>query len=78
MLLLLLLLSSMMMMMMMMMIMLLLITVIHVIPGLGSTYAETFENSGLFRDGEVPKDYLTMDISTDGSSKLPVKKQGKS
>lgn len=42
---------------------------------LGSTYAETFENSGLFRDGEVPKDYLTMDISTDGSSKLPVKKQ---
>lgn len=49
----------------------------RVIPGLGSVYADTFDNNGLFRDGELSKDYITMDISTDGSSRTAVKKRGK-
>jgi hypothetical protein len=45
---------------------------------LGSSYAETFENNELFKkDGTFTRDVTTMDISTDGSSRLKVKKQGK-
>jgi Rel/ankyrin family protein len=42
-----------------------------------TTYAETLEADELFRDGELPLDCYTMDISTDGSSKLTVTKRTK-
>lgn len=50
-------------------------TVMCIIPGLGSAYAETLDNE-LLRDGELLRD-ITMDISTDGSSKVTVTKRSK-
>jgi hypothetical protein len=51
---------------------------LYVILGLGSSYAETFENNELFqRDGAFTRDVTTMDISTDGSSRSKIKKRGK-
>lgn len=51
---------------------------LFVIPGLGSSYAETFENNEFFlKDGAHTRDVTTMDISTDGSSRLRIKKRGK-
>ncbi|XP_023718045.1 nuclear factor NF-kappa-B p100 subunit isoform X3 [Cryptotermes secundus] len=43
---------------------------------LGSSYAETFENNEFFlKDGAHTRDVTTMDISTDGSSRLKIKKR---
>jgi hypothetical protein len=51
---------------------------LFLISGLGSSYAETFDNNELFqKDGTFARDVTTMDISTDGSSRLKIKKRGK-
>lgn len=42
---------------------------------LGSTYAETFENEVFQRDGPFPRDVTSMDISTDGGSRIKAKKR---